>query len=83
MQAAFGYVPQGLQDLSSFFAAPLSGYNIPLPFFSDANAELWHAAIGYEITGIIGMLLCGLLIVGIAQVVRGRGGEPVTSEAAP
>lgn len=83
VQAAFGYVPQGLQDLSSFFAAPLSGYNIPLPFFSDANAELWHAAIGYEITGIIGMLLCGLLIVGIAQVVRGRGGEPVTSEAAP
>jgi cobalt/nickel transport system permease protein len=83
VQAAFGYVPKGLQDLSSFFAAPLADYNIPLPFFSDADADLWHAAIGYEITGIIGMLLCGLLIVGIAQVVRGRGGESMTTEATP
>jgi cobalt/nickel transport system permease protein len=46
VQAAFGYIPQGLHQLSTFFAAPLSGYNIPLPFFSDANSELWHAAIG-------------------------------------
>ena len=47
-------MPKGLQDLSSVFSAPLGGYNIPLPFFSDANAELWHAAIGYEITGSSG-----------------------------
>ena len=26
---AFGYVPRGLQDLSSIFSAPLSGYDIP------------------------------------------------------
>ena len=41
--------PQGLRDLSTVFSAPLGGYDIPLPFFSDANAELWHAAIGYEV----------------------------------
>ena len=73
VQAAFGYVPKGLQDLSSVFSAPLGGYNLPLPFFSDANAELWHAAIGYEITGILGMLLCGLTVFGLARVLRGRG----------
>ena len=71
VQAAFGYIPKGLQDLSSIFSAPLGGYNIPLPFFSDANAELWHAAIGYEITGIIGMLLCGAGVLLIARVLGG------------
>jgi cobalt/nickel transport system permease protein len=74
VQAAFGYVPQGLQSLSSFFAAPLSGYNIPLPFFRDANSELWHAAIGYEIAGIVGMLLCGLAVLGISRFL-GRGAD--------
>ena len=82
VKTAFGYIPQGLQDLSSIFSAPLSGYNIPLPFFSDANADLWHAAIGYEITGIIGMLLCGLLVLGIAQVLRRPAADPLPSQAA-
>jgi cobalt/nickel transport system permease protein len=81
VNAAFGYIPQGLHDLSTFFAAPLSGYNIPLPFFSDADAELWHAAIGYEITGIIGMLLCGIVILGIAQLIRRDGGEAAVRSA--
>jgi cobalt/nickel transport system permease protein len=72
VEAAFGYIPRGLQDLSSVFSAPLGGYNIPLPFFSDANAALWHAAVGYEITGIIGMLLCGGAVTLIARLVGGR-----------
>jgi len=63
VQTAFGYVPGGLQELSTLFSAPLSGYNLPLPFFSDANAPLWHAAIGYEITGILGILLIGALML--------------------
>jgi cobalt/nickel transport system permease protein len=81
VHAAFGYIPQGLQDLSSIFAAPLSGYNVPLPFFSDADADLWHAAIGYEIAGIVGILLVGLVILGIGSVLRGRGGESMTHPA--
>ena len=58
------------------FSAPLGGYNLPLPFFSDANAQLWHAAIGYEIAGILGILLCGGAIYGLTwlhpAVVRQR-----------
>lgn len=81
VQAAFGYIPQGLQDLSSIFTAPFSGYNIPLPFFSDANASLWQAALGYEITGIIGILLSGAVVIGIAVLLRGRG--PATRGEAP
>ncbi len=72
VEAAFGYLPKGLHDLSSVFSAPLAGYNVPLPFFSDANAALWHAAIGYEITGIIGMLLCGGAVALIARLLGGR-----------
>jgi cobalt/nickel transport system permease protein len=70
VKAAFGYVPSGLQDLSTLFSAPLSGYNMPLPFFSDANAPLWHAAIGYEIAGIVGILAVGGVVYLIARALR-------------
>ena len=78
VQAAFGYIPKGLQDLSSVFSAPLAGYDLPLPVFGGANRELWHAAIGYEIAGIIGMLLCGAVVYGGARLLRGRGGAADT-----
>jgi ABC-type Co2+ transport system permease subunit len=70
VKAAFGYVPEGLQHFSGFFSAPLAGYNIPLPFFGDANVPLWHAALGYEISGIIGALLIGLIILSLATLLR-------------
>jgi cobalt/nickel transport protein len=78
VHAAFGYVPTGLEQFSRFFSAPLAGYNIPLPFFSDANAPLWQAAVGYEISGIIGILLLGGLVWGLASLLRrGRSGGEV------
>jgi cobalt/nickel transport system permease protein len=75
VQAAFGYVPRGLHDLSTIFSAPLSGYAIPLPFFRDANAALWQQAIGYELAGIIGILLLGVAIYAITWRIR-RAGRP-------
>jgi cobalt/nickel transport system permease protein len=82
VHAAFGYIPQGLRDLSRLFSAPLGGYNIPLPFFSDADAELWHAGVGYEITAIIGMLLCGAAVLAGARLL-GRGGSVAAAESGP
>jgi cobalt/nickel transport system permease protein len=70
VKQAFGYIPQGLQQLSGWFSAPLDGYNVKIPFFNDSNAPLWHAAIGYEISGIVGVLLIGLLVLGIASLIR-------------
>lgn len=70
VEAAFGYVPGGLSSLSRLFSAPLSGYNLPLPFFSGANAPLWHAAVGYEVAGIIGVLLVGGSTYAIARLLR-------------
>jgi cobalt/nickel transport system permease protein len=80
VEAAFGYVPQGLQDVSGLFSAPLADYNLPLPFFSEADAPLWHAAIGYELSGIIGFALLGLVVYGLASLLRGRGSPSSASE---
>jgi cobalt/nickel transport system permease protein len=82
VKAAFGYVPSGLRSLSGIFSAPFGGYNVPLPFFSSANAPLWHAAIGYEIAGIIGITLIGGLVYGIARLLsRGNGQAQAAAEA--
>jgi cobalt/nickel transport system permease protein len=91
VQAAFGYVPPGLRDLSSVFSAPLSRYNLPLPFFSEAKAPLWHAGIGYELAGIVGVLAVGGVVYALARVLRGtapdapdtQNAEVVLAAAAP
>ncbi len=84
VQAAFGYIPEGLRGLSTIFSAPFAGYSIPLPFFGDANAALWQVAIGYEIAGTIGMLLLGLLVYLIARMLgRGRSAEDDAARVGP
>lgn len=87
VKAAFGYIPQGLQQLSGFFSAPFDSYNLHFPFFNNPNAPLWHAAIGYEISGILGILLIGGVAYGLAFLFRQRDrGAPLSSaseEVAP
>ncbi len=70
VKKAFGYIPQGLKQLSGFFNAPFSGYNVNGSFFNDPNAPLWHAAIGYEISGIIGILIIGGVAFGLSTLLR-------------
>jgi cobalt/nickel transport system permease protein len=83
IQAAFGYVPQGLQDLSGIFSAPFAGYSIPLPFFSGAHAALWQTAIGYELAGILGMLVLGLTVLGLARAITWGGQARRAAAAGP
>ena len=75
VQAAFGYVPSGLRDLSTMFTAPLAGYRIPLPFLDGANAALWQQAVGYEIAGIVGILLLGGSMVVVGRLLARKEGE--------
>ena len=82
VKAAFGYIPQGLQHLSGFFSAPLSGYSIPVPFFDGANASLWHAALGYQLAGIVGILLCGGVVLAVTWVLGRRAAAPGSAERA-
>jgi cobalt/nickel transport system permease protein len=84
LKAAFGYVPSGIQDLSGVFGAPFSGYNLPLPFFSDANAPLWHAGIGYEIAGVLGIVVVGAATYLVARLLRRWGAvSEATRETRP
>jgi hypothetical protein len=81
VQNQLGYVPQGLQDFSGFFSAPFKDYNVPLPFFNAGDAPLWHTAIGYEIAGLIGMLILGVILWGIGTLIMRR--QPENDLAAP
>ena len=79
--SAFGYVPAGLRDLSAVFSAPLAGYDLPLPFFREANAPLWHAAVGYELAGIVGMLTVGTVTYALARLLaRGAAADAATAD---
>ena len=68
VRAAFGYIPKGLQQLNGIWTAPFGGYNVNANFFNDGI--LWHAALGYEISGIIGILISGLILLGIGSLLR-------------
>lgn len=77
VKQAFHYVPKGLQEFSGIFSAPFSGYNLPLPFFNGDNAPLWHQAIGYEFSGIVGILVLGGAAFSLLTLLkRLRGNEP-------
>jgi cobalt/nickel transport system permease protein len=72
LQKELGYVPDGFQSISDFFSAPFQDYNVPLPFFQGADAPLWHTALGYEIAGVIGMLLIGVIFWGLGALLLRR-----------
>jgi hypothetical protein len=79
VKASFGYVPAGMSGMAGLFSAPLAGYNLPLPFFSRAD-PLWHAALGYQLTATIGMLLAGGLTLLLARLLRGRAASAEPQE---
>lgn len=81
LKSAFGYIPQGLQQLNGIWAAPFGGYNVNANFFNDPNAPLWHAALGYEISGIIGILLIGAVVLGIGWLLRRMSPKSVEEPA--
>jgi cobalt/nickel transport system permease protein len=77
-----GYVPQGFKDIADFFNAPFKDYNLPLAPFSGDGVSLWQQAIGYEIAGIVGILLVAGAVYGLAMLVRRRGGTD-TGDGSP
>jgi len=69
LKEKIGYVPQGLEQLSSFWSAPLPDYAFP----GGENSEsMTLSAAAYILSAVIGVVVCGglLYIVG-KKVARG------------
>ena len=71
----FALAPEG--------SPPRLKLTVPLPFFSEANAPLWHAGIGYEVAGILGILAVGGVTYLVALLLRGaeRTKPPISAES--
>jgi len=80
VKAAFGYVPKGLQNLSVVSSSLKKEYDIP--FVRGENEALWQTAIGYELSGIIGIIVLGATVWGLASLLRRRTVRPVTAKEA-
>lgn len=57
-----GFVPPGLESLSSLWSAPMPDYALP-----GAGESMTFAAAAYILSGIIGVVLCGGLLYVIGR----------------
>ena len=48
-----------------------------------ANAALWQTAIGYELSGIVGILVVGLAVFGVMYLLRRRAPKIHDEDKAP
>jgi cobalt/nickel transport system permease protein len=83
LQKQLRFVPEGLQAISGFVSTPLKAYNLPLPFFSADDAPMWHQGPGYEIAGLLGMLILGALVWGFGTLVLRRGSAEMRGATTP
>jgi cobalt/nickel transport system permease protein len=67
----------------SVIPAPLRGYDIPVPFFDAPDAPLWHRALGYEASALVGIVLLGsaALLAGRVLLRRRRDRRPSSAAA--
>ena len=62
-----GYIPQGFEELSELWHAPLKDYNIPNgPSFQDSKLV---ASAGYILSAVIGVMVGGSLLYFIGKKV--------------
>jgi cobalt/nickel transport system permease protein/cobalt/nickel transport protein len=69
LKEKIGYVPQGLEQLSSFWSAPLPDYAFP----GGENSEsMTLSAAAYILSALIGVVVCGGLLYFVGKkVARG------------
>ena len=69
LKEKIGYVPQGLEQLSSFWSAPLPDYAFP----DGENSEsMTLSAAAYILSALIGVVVCGGLLYFVGKkVARG------------
>ncbi len=62
LKEKLGYVPHGLEQLSSFWSAPLPDYAFP-----GGEASESMAAIAYIVSAVLGVVICGGLLYIVGQ----------------
>jgi cobalt/nickel transport system permease protein len=68
-----GYVPKGLDNLSSFWHAPLSGYMVD----GHGNIGPGHNSVSYVVSAIVGMVLCIGLVFMLGKILSRK--EPLAA----
>lgn len=71
MQTLVGYIPQGLEKLSSVWNAPIPDY----AFLGWAEKGLPQLSFAYIISAVVGMGVTMLVVMGIGKLVVKKGGN--------
>ncbi|MHB8120391.1 MAG: PDGLE domain-containing protein [Methanothrix sp.] len=67
LKEKLGYVPHGLEQLSSFWSAPLPDYALP-----GGGESMTVAAAAYILSALIGVVVCGGLLYFVGKkIARG------------
>jgi hypothetical protein len=64
LKEKLGYVPQGLERLSSLWSAPLPDYAFP---GGESDESMTLSAAAYILSAVIGVLVCGGLLYFIGK----------------
>jgi len=67
LEKLLGYVPEGLKKYSELWKAPIPDYN-----FGGDNATMGLQIISYIVSGILGILLTGLIAYAISKLLVKR-----------
>jgi hypothetical protein len=71
LEKLVGYIPQGLKKWAELWRAPLPDYNL-----GGEGASLTVQVISYIVSGLIGIVIVGLLVYGISRmIVRSGNGK--------
>lgn len=69
MQKLVGYIPQGLEKLSSLWKAPIPDY----AFKGWEEKGLSHLSFAYIISAIVGIAVTVLVVIGIGKLLAKKG----------
>ncbi|HPT18651.1 MAG TPA: PDGLE domain-containing protein [Methanothrix sp.] len=64
IEEKLGFVPSGLEELSSLWSAPMPDYALP-----GAGDSMTSASIAYILSAIIGVIICGGLLYFVGKKV--------------
>ncbi|MBN1322433.1 MAG: cobalamin biosynthesis protein [Methanotrichaceae archaeon] len=66
LEEKIGFIPQGLDDLSSTWSAPIPDYAFP------GDESFKGAALAYYISALLGVVICGGLLYVVGKHIASR-----------